>query len=221
MIVHGGLGWVMSSKDAGSASHVREVFGCLRPLTGVLDGKDCVRIPAGQAFIMIGGRASLYSDLENLQNKKIKFVTKDASGIVVTSQRAGSKVASASRFLGRSLSIGLKVASLPTGVPALLKGGSFSENYGKGMKAFKTVAKNPSMIGNASKTVTYTVVQIMGKSAGSHADEIMSCDFSDIYINNLFNTLLSAGAIKWRKMKNSGPGGGAVNFGDDEDDDDL
>lgn len=219
MIVRGGLGWVMSSKDAGSASHVREVFGCLRSLTSVLDGKDCVRIPAGQAFIMIGGRASLYSDLENLQNKKIKFVTKDASGIVVTSQRAGSKVASASRFLGRSLSIGLKIASLPTGVPALLTGGSFSENYGKGMEAFKTVAKNPSTIGNASKTVTYTVVQIMGKSAGAHADEIMSYDFSDIYINNLFNTLLSARAIKQRK--NRGPSVGAVDFGDDEDDDDL
>jgi hypothetical protein len=45
------------------------------------------------------------------------------------------------------------------------------------MKVFKMVTKNPSMVSNASKTVTYTVIQIMGKSAGSHPDEIMSCDF--------------------------------------------
>lgn len=37
--------------DAGSASHVREVFGRLKPLARVLDGKDYVSIPAGQAFI--------------------------------------------------------------------------------------------------------------------------------------------------------------------------
>ena len=219
MFVHGGIGSAISIEEAGSAAHMREVYGSLKSLRTSMRSAACIKIPAGQAFIIIGGRASIYDELSSYQFQKIKFLAEDASGIVVTAHRAGSKVNSASRFLGRSLGIGLMVASLPTGIPALLKKGSTSATYAKGLKSFKQVAKNPYMVTDAGKTVTYTVIQIMGRG-GAHPDEVLSSDIPDIYIKNLFNALLSARAIKFRKTKNRGGGGGVINFGDDDGDDD-